>query len=268
MSVTQALQIPMIRQAFVGLLLAGGLLSLWGVMVISLNLSGLRFTLMHVGLLGAAVGMALGWNSTWGAFALILVVSGMMGVMGDRVRMSTNSLSGLFMTGSLALAFILLAKSGIPAMEVFGIFAGSILLLSRLDLYLVLILGIVTVVFYIILYREIQLVLLDKDLAAILGVPVAKIRFAMFVLLGAAVALALRLVGALLVDAVILLPAMAALPLARGLKSALALTSLFGIASAAGGFFLALALDLPVGASVAVMGTILLLLSHIVQRRM
>ncbi len=267
MSWLQALQIPMIRQAFVGLILAGSLLSLWGVMVISLNLTGLRFTLMHVGLLGAAVGMALDMSPTVGAFALILLVSGVMGVLGDRVRLSTNALSGFFMTGSLAVAFILLAKSGIPAMEVFGIFAGSVLLLSTMDLVFVIVLGIVTVLFYTILYREIQLVLLDKELAAILGVPVGKIRLVMFILLGAAVALALRLVGALLVDAVILLPAMAALPLANGLKMALVLTAFFGLLSASGGFFLALSLDLPVGASVAVTGAFILALSYVKQRR-
>lgn len=267
MSFGDYMQIYVIRQAFVGLLLAGALLSLWGVMVISLNLAGLRFTLMHVGLLGAAAAMAAGIHPTFGAFALILIVSAVIGLLGDRVSLSANALSGFFMTGSLAAAFIILAKSGVPAMEVFGIFAGSILLLSRIDLLLVAGLGVGTVIFYFLYFREVQLVLFDKELAAVLGVPVDRIRIIMFVLLGAAVALSLRIVGALLVDAILLLPALAALPLANGLKMALVLTALFGLLGAGGGFFLALLLDLPLGASTAVMGCCLLVISYGLQRR-
>ena len=79
-------------------------------------------------------------------------------------------------------------------------------------------------------------------------------------------AISTRLVGALLVDSLILLPAMAALPLAR-LNSALVLTSIFGILSTSTGFLVALRYDLPVGASVAVVGCFFLMVSLVFQRR-
>ncbi len=261
------LEIPLIRNALLGIVFAGGTMSLLGVMVLTLSLTGLRFTLMHVGLLGAALSMSVGANPTLGAFVLIMLVSVFMGTLGDKVKLSASSLSGFFMTGSLALAFIILSKAEVPAMEVFGIFAGSILILSTVDFAMIILLGLVIVAVYIVGYREIQLILLDKELALTLGVPVGKVNILMFLLLGAGVALALRLVGALLVDAVILLPAMAALPLASGLKQALVLTSLFGITAAAGGFLLALYFDLPIGSSVALLGAVLLGFSYIIQRR-
>jgi ABC-type Mn2+/Zn2+ transport system permease subunit len=83
----------------------------------------------------------------------------------------------------------------------------------------------------------------------------------LFVLLGLGIATALRLVGALLVDAIILLPGIAALRFARSFGGALMLSSLFGMVTTVGGFTVALLFNLPVGASAAMTATVLLGLS-------
>ena len=254
----EMLAIPVIRNAFFGMLIAGATLSTLGVVIVSLHLMALRFTLMHVGLLGAAAGMSLGFSATLGAFVLVPLASLLMGTLGERFRITASSMTGFFMTGSLAGAFLLLARAGVRAMDVFGIFAGNILMLRRSDVVLVAILGAVVVLALVLAYREIQAVLLDRELALALGVPVEGVVAGLFLLLGAAVALALRLVGALLVDAIILLPGIAALRFARGFGSALVLSSLFGTVACVGGFVLALQLDLPVGASAAAVSSLLL----------
>lgn len=266
MSWLEPLQVPLIRQAFWGLVAAGVTFSLLGVVIISLRLTGLRFTYMHVGLLGAAIALSLGMNATIGAFGLILVASIVIGIVGNGISFSHNSLSGFFMTGSLAIAFILFAKAGVPAMEVFGIFAGNALLLTKGDLVTIVGLGTMIVLMFVGGFREIQLLLMDRELATALGVPTGLITLLLFLLIGAGVAVSLQLVGALLVDAVLLLPAMAALPLSKGLGQALILTSCFGLISTGGGFLLALRFDLPVGASVALMGTILMGISYFYQK--
>jgi len=263
---TTAFSIPVIRYAFFGMLVAGGTLSLLGVIIVSLHLTAIRFTLMHVGLLGAAAGLSLGFSPTLGAFALVIGTSLVMGRLGKERSLSASSVSGLFMTGSLAGAFLLLAATGVPAMNVFDIFAGNILLMTRGNLIFIIILGVVILCVFWITYREIQLVLLDKELARSLGVPVDMIVTGMFLLLGIGVATALRLVGALLVDAIILLPGIAALRFARNFRMALFLSALFGILACAGGFFLSLFLNLPIGASAAMVSTMILAISMSVRR--
>lgn len=264
----EAWSIQVIRHALFGMLIAGGTLSLLGVVIVSLHLTAIRFTLMHVGLFGAALGMALGFSSTLGAFATVVITSVTMGMLSrDRV-VTTSSISGLFMTGSLAGAFIILAATNVPAMQVFEIFAGNILMLSQGDLLGTALVGSLVVLTFIIAYREIQLVLMDRKLADILGVPVDSMMVVLFVLLGLGVATALRLVGALLVDAIILLPGIAALRFARSFRSALILSSIFGIITTLGGFAVALVFNLPVGASAAMTATILLGLSLLIARIM
>ena len=78
--------------------------------------------------------------------------------------------------------------------------------------------------------------LYNRDLARALGVPADAVYYVLLGLVGLAMALAIRLVGALLVDALILLPAMAALPLARSLGQALGLAALFGFFTSLGGW--------------------------------
>jgi len=259
--------IPVIRHAFFGMLVAGSTLSLLGVIIVSLQLTAIRFTLMHVGLLGAAAGLSLGFSPMIGAFFLVVCTSLIMGRLGRDRSLTASSISGLFMTGSLAGAFILLATAGVPAMNVFDIFAGNILLMTKGDLFFVIGLGIGIIMVFWVAYREIQLVLLDKDLARTLGVPVDLIVMLMFLLLGIGVATALRLVGALLVDAIILLPGIAALRLARNFRMALVLSSLFGILACVGGFMLALFQNLPIGASTAMVSTVLLAITMLVTKR-
>lgn len=256
--VQEAFSIAVIRHAFIGMVIAGATLSLLGVIIVSLHLTAIRFTLMHVGLLGAASGLALGFSSAAGAFTLVIVASIVMGSLVKDKAISASSVSGLFMTGSLAGAFLLLAVTGVPAMQVFDIFAGNILMMTKMDLIFTIVVGILIVLVFSVAYREIQLVLLNRELAQILGLPVEAIITGMFILLGIGIATALRLVGALLVDAIILLPGIAALKFARNFGMALLLSSLFGIIATTGGFFIALFFNLPIGASAAMISTLLL----------
>lgn len=265
-TLANAFSIPVIRHAFVGMVFAGATLSLLGVIIVSLHLTAIRFTLMHAGLFGAAAGLSLGFSPTIGAFTVVVVASMVMGSLSKSRSISASSASGLFMTGSLAGAFILLAVTGVPAMNIFDIFAGNILMLTNADLILTFVLGTLIVAVFFIAYREIQLVLLDQDLARSLGVPVDAVIMGMFILLGVGIASALRMVGALLVDAIILLPGIAALRFARSFGMALVLSSLFGTIACAGGFFVALFFNLPIGASAAMMSTIILGISMLVAK--
>ncbi len=255
----EALAIPLILYAFIAMLSAGATLSLVGVIVIPLHLVTLRFTLMHVGLFGAALAIALGTNTTLTAYVLVLAVSLLMGFLTKERKEEASSVAALFMTFALGGAFLLLALVDVPAMEVFDIFAGNILLLRSIDLWGTLLLGLFIILFFIFNYRELQLILLHTDLAHVLGVPVQAIMSLIFIILGLAVATALRLVGALLVDALLFLPALAALRIAKNFLASLLLTSLFGFLTALTGFLLALYANLPIGASTAVTSSLIVL---------
>ncbi len=259
----EALNIPVIRNAAIAMVFAGFSLSLVGTIIIPLHLVAIRFTLMHVGLFGAAIALAFSVEPTILAYIAVLSVSLLMGILTKNKKEMASSIGAIFMTTSLAGAFVILAISEVPAMEIFDIFAGNILLMSTLDVNLTVLLGIIIILFFICCYREIQLILLNPELAQVLGVPIKPMMNIIFIVLGLAVATALRLVGALLVDALIFLPAVAALKIAKNFFSTLLLTSLFGGITALGGFLMALYLNLPLGAATALMSTIIIIFTFI-----
>ena len=131
MSLFDFITIPLFQKAFIGAFLSGAGLSLLGVVILNLNLTTIRFALMHIALLGAAISMVLGFPPLVGAMAGIVIASLLLGPAGDFLNMDTGVSGVLFMTGSLGLAFLIFYKAGVPAMDAFALFSGSILEIGR-----------------------------------------------------------------------------------------------------------------------------------------
>lgn len=204
--------------------------------------------------------MSLGQPALPSALVAITLGSFVLGPVSDKTKMDTGLWSALFMTGSIAAAFILFHAAGVSAMEAFGLFTGSILAMTPAEMWAIAALGAIIVGVYIVLYREIQLVLYDRKLAITLGVPAEAIRNGLLVLTGLAVGLAMRIVGALLIDAVILLPALGALMIGRSLPQVLLACSLIGVVGTAGGLLLSMTVDIPSGASITAVAVAILVL--------
>lgn len=256
------LTLPIIQRAIVTLLIAGTTFSLLGVFIISLQLTVIRFALLHVGLLGAVLATVAGFDPLLGGIIAIVVCAVLLGPIGDTLQLAPNVMSALFMTGSLAIAFIFLYKTGVPAMDLFSLFAGSALTIRPGEAWFTAGLGIMICLFIFWAYRELQAVLYDRDFASSLGIPSRLIFYTLLGTVGITIAIAIRLVGALLVDGIMLLPAMVALPLARSLGQALLFAALFGFLINITGITTSLALDWPIGASVGVAGVVMLVVGH------
>ncbi|MCC5909126.1 MAG: metal ABC transporter permease [Clostridiaceae bacterium] len=266
MTVIDFLQVPIFQRAFIASLLAGGTMSLLGIVITTFNLTTIRFALMHFGLLGGAIGLALGANPLTAAMAAIAIGSLLFGPLTDKLKLDTGLTGAFFMTGTIALAFLLFYKAGVPALDVFGLFTGSILTLTRMDLWFIAILGTVIVATYFIFYRELQLIFYDMEQAEWLGVPTKRIRNGLLFLTGLAIGVAMKIVGALLIDALILLSAMAASRFAKNLIQLLILTSFFGMITTTGGLLLSMVFDLPTGATITLTGVSILLVSIIFKK--
>ncbi|MGO4543083.1 metal ABC transporter permease [Paenibacillus sp. 2TAB19] len=261
------LQIPLIQRALIGCFIAGGSLSLIGIVVIQFQLTVIRFALMHLALLGGALGLLIGTKPTLGALIAIMVGSVLLGPLSSKIKLEPAILGAFMMTGSLAAALMLFHAADVPAMEVFGLFTGSILTLTIFDMWMLTIISLIVVCLFYFCYREIQLIFHDAEQAQWLGIPVTFIRNCLMFVTGIAIGIAMKLVGALLIDALLLLPAMAASRLARTYKQMLYLSVLFGMISAVGGFLLSLLLNLPTGATITMFGVLLLSAIYLVTRK-
>jgi zinc transport system permease protein len=267
MSLTATLHLPFFQHALIAVLFAGVAFPLIGVFIISLNLVPLRFAMMHIALLGGAVGLFLGADPMLFGLLFCAIASTALGPLSEKTKMGLGTLSGFFMTLTLALAFILFSKGRINVLEAFSILWGNILSLTFWDLTLVFgtSLMIALVVFF--LFKEIQAILYDREIALSIGLPERFIYYLIVFILGITIAVSMRLIGALLVDALVLLPAIAAHMVARSLKQMFLLSSLFGLISGLGGLFASLAVDIPASSAIILVASAIIALCILFQRR-
>lgn len=255
------------QHAIVAVLFAGIAFPLIGVFILSLNLVPLRFAMMHMALLGGAVGLFLKVDPLLPGLLFCSLSSMALGPVSERMKLGLGTLSGYLMTLSLALAFILFYKGNIHVVQAFGILWGNILSLTLRDLLLVIGVSVLILGMVLLFFKEIQAILYDREVALAVGLPEKKLYYVMVFVLGLSVAASMRMIGALLIDAFILLPAIAANLISRSLKQVFLFSSLFGLMSGFIGLYLSFLLDLPTSSAIILVASAIIGFCFLIQRR-
>lgn len=256
-----------IARGLAAVLIAGVALPLAGVLVLRLELITLRFTLMHGALLGAAVALAVGLDPLLLGLAvdLLLVITHVP--IARRTGLRLSYVSAFLMVITIGAAVAVIYRAEVPAPEVFAVLWGDPFALTRTDLIAVAAFGAALVAFVAIAHRRIAALLFDQEVAASSGIAVGWVRAAVLLAVGCAVAFAMKLIGALLLDAILLLPAILAMALARSVRGLFLLAAAAGLAVAAAGFAVALVIDLPASAGVTLAAALLLPVVIVARRR-
>jgi zinc transport system permease protein len=264
--VGELLQLVPVQRAGLALLLAAVGLPVIGVVIVGLDIMPVRFAMMHVALLGIAIGMLTGLDPALCA----LVACALAGAGVAPLARTPDGLSGamgLLMSLAIAAALLLLAVSGVNASGAFALLWGSILSVGTADLVVLGILAVVVPGLFWWRRRDLALLLYDRELALCSGVPVPGLTLILLVLVAVAVAGAIKLTGALLVDALTLLPALAARRLGRSLKSITAWAVAIGVVVNLTGFLVALSMDLPPGPVLVLTAGAVVLGLHLIPER-
>jgi zinc transport system permease protein len=254
----ESLSFPFMQNGLIAVFFAGIAFPLIGVFILTLNLVPLRFAMMHVALLGGAVGLFLHLDPMAVGMVFCAISSLFLGPASERMNLSLGVTSGFFMTLTLALAFILFYKGNINALESFNILWGNILSLTRGELVLVAAVSCIILTIVILFFKEIQAVLYDRELAFAVGIPEKRFYYLIVFILGISIAISMRMIGALLIDAFVLLPAIAALILSRSLKQLFILSAVFGLLSGFGGLYFSFLLDIPASSAIILAASFLI----------
>ncbi|MFK0234151.1 metal ABC transporter permease [Streptomyces vinaceus] len=262
----ELLQLPPVQRAGSALLLAAVGLPVIGVVIVGLDIMPVRFAMMHVALLGIAIGLLTGLDPMLCA----LVACALAGAGVAPLARTPDGLSGamgLLMSLAIAAALLVLAVSGVNASGAFALLWGSILSVGTADLVVLGVLAVLVPGLFWWRRRDVALLLYDRELAQCSGVPVQALTVLLLVLVAVAVAGAIKLTGALLVDALTLLPALAARRLGTSLRSIALWAVCIGVAVNLTGFLLALRLDWPPGPVLVLTAGALVLAVHLIPER-
>ena len=255
----------MIR-AFIGGIIIALLAPFIGVFLVVRRYSLLADTLSHVSLVGVALGALFGFNPILGA----LVVAGVAGVGMERLRESRKiygeSVLALFLSGSLALALIILSWSHGLNVNIFSYLFGSITTISPQDLWIIGVFGLVVVFLTWLLFKKFFLIAFDEELAKSGGMPVKLYSVLMMVLAAVTVALSMRIVGVLLIGALMVIPVLTAMQFGKSFHKTLLSAIIFSFVAVAAGLFASFYMNLPSGAAIVAVALALFGLSLLLNK--
>lgn len=259
------LQIAPVQRAAVALIITGAIFPIAGVWIIGLNIVPVRFAMMHVALLGIALGLLAGVNPTLTGVVLCGLTGAALSPLARRPAGLAGPM-GLVMTLAIALALLILSLSGVNANGAFELLWGAILATRASDVLMLAAVALVIGSVYLWRRRELALVLYDREIALCSGIHVEQLTLVLMVVIAIAIGSAVRLTGALLVDAITILPALAARNLGRSLGEMVAWAVTLGLFGNLLGFGLTLLFNQPPGPVLVITVGLITLTTYFIRR--
>lgn len=239
--------------------LVGGLI---GVFVLQRDMAFAVHGISELSFAGAAAALLIGADVVTGSIVGSMVAAALIGWLGARAR-DRNSIIGVLMPFGLGLGILFLALYNGRSANRFSLLTGQIVSVQSDQLTWLIVISAVVLVALLLIWRPLRFDSLDPQSAAARGVPTGLISLAFMLLLGLAVAVAVHIIGALLVLALLVTPAAAAARIAHGPVAVPLLAALFGVVSAVGGNLLAVAGTLPVSPYITTISFVIYLVCRV-----
>ncbi len=225
--------------------------------------SFLSDTLAHASLLGVAMAAVLNMQQFWGIAFIGIMVGILLVITRKSARyLSRDALLALVAQGTLALGLLAINWRRPAGMSPLSFLFGDLLSVDESDLLSLLLgLGIAAIVRFI-LWRPIMAITASESLAQLDGIPVVRTRLLFSICLAMVVALLLKMVGALLLSALLLIPAATGRLFARNPQQMVSYAALSGVLFGHLGLYCAFYFDHPVAPMIVVAGLLGLVLCH------
>jgi len=231
-------------------LIVGACAPLIGVFLVQKRMSLMGDGIGHMAFAGVAAGLLLEIWPIWSA--LLVAVAGALAIewLRSRGRATGDLALALFFYGGIALGVVLVSRTGGGTVNVIPYLFGSILTVSPGDVRVVAVLGIVIVLAMALFGRALFAIVLDEESARVAGIPVDATNALLSVLTAVTVVAAMRVVGVLLIAALMVLPVASSRLLARSFRATVAVAVAIGLVSVVLGLAAARQWDLAPGGSI------------------
>lgn len=238
-----------------------------GIFLVVRRYSLLADTLSHVSLVGVATGIISGTNPIIAAILASAIAAFGMEKLRQTRKIFSESVLALFLSGSLAIALIILGFSHGLNINIFSYLFGSITTVSSADLWVIGGFGLVAFFGTILLFKNFFVISYDEELAQANGLPVNFLNSIMMVLAAVTVSLSMRIVGVLLIGALMVIPVLTAIQFGKSFSKTFLYAIVSSLTSVIAGLFVSYYLDLPSGATIVVTALVLFALSLILNRK-
>src|ERR1043166_5122583 len=237
---------PFMQRALLAALFLGPLCAFMGVFVTARRMAFFSDTISHAALTGVALGFWFGLaDPTWPMVCVSLLVALSIMWLRENTDLVSDTIMALLLSTSVAIGVIILSLLKEFRGELHSYLFGEILAIGRQEVWLAAALFVVVGITLLWQLTPVTLLTAHEDMAQVCGVPVRRVNYVSVFVLTLAVALTIRLLGIILVTALIVIPPAAARSVSRNLRQQIILSIIFGLIGSVGGALLSYQLDVP-----------------------
>lgn len=219
-------------------------------------------TLAHSALLGVALGFLFDINLNLAVVACCVLLALLLVSLQRQHLVATDTLLGIMAHSSLSLGLVAIALLDNVRIDLMQYLFGDLLAIAPDDLYWIYGGGVLVLLLVWRLWDQLLAITINEELAQVEGVNTLRVRLALMLLIATVIAVAMKLVGILLITSLLIIPAAAARRLARTPEQMAVLASLLGMLAVAGGITASWFWDTPAGPSVVVAALVEFLLLY------
>ena len=267
------LQYPFVRYALIVGILIALCSSLLGVVLVLKNFSYIGDGLSHVAFGAMAIASILHFTNQ--KMFLILPITIIAAILllrhGQQATINADAKIAMISVGSLAVGYLLMnifsVSSNVSAdvcSTLFG--ATSILTLTKMEVWLCVILSIIVVSLFIALYNRIFAITFDEDFAKATGLETERYNLIVAIIIATIIVLAMNLVGSLLISALVIFPAISARQLFKSFKMVVIGSSIISVVSAVFGMLIAIVQGTPVGSTIVVVHIVVFIVCYVLRK--
>ena len=245
------------QRAMVAGVLVGALCAVIGVYVVLKGLAFIGAGISHASFGGVAIGVYLGINPIWSAIVFCILTAWGIGLTSRKGNVKEDPAVGVFFASTMALGILIIGLKEGYQIDLFSYLFGSILAVTMQDVWTTVVITALVLAGVIVLFKDLMFVAFDAEMAEVTGVPAGKLYFLLITMMALTVVMSIKVVGIVLVSALIVTPAAAAYQLTEKFRNMMWLAVVFGVGSCVFGLILSDLLRIASGATIVLLSTVI-----------
>ena len=255
------------QRAFIAGMIIATLASISGTFVVLRRYSMISETLAHSALVGVAVGLVAGFNPLWMAVLVAIISAWLIEYLRSEFSLYSDAVLAILLSGSLAVAVIIVSLGGAFNNSLFSYLFGSILSVSSEDVYTISIFGTIALISLFLFSKELYFIAYDEEVAKVSGIKVKLLNFLLVSVVAIIIALSIRVVGSLLIGALMVIPTISALQFKVGFLKTIIISLVIALISVGSGMTLSFYFSLPSGATIVLCVLAIFIISLLVNKK-
>ena len=261
----ELLQYEFVRNAIAAGILASIACGIIGVYVVVKRIVFISGGIAHASFGGIGLGYYLGINPILGVLPFSIASALSMGWVSKRSRLPEDTAIGILWALGMSIGIILVSLTPGYAPDLMTYLFGNILTVPFSDIILMLVLDAIIIVVVYSFYKEFLALCFDEEFATVRGVAAEKLYLVLLCLIALTVVVLIRVVGVILVIALLTIPAAMSRQFTANLKKMMVLSVMFGAVFSSGGIWLSYMFDVPSGATIVLVMSVVYLMYSLVK---